>query len=82
MKILKTVKSKLLVRILSVVVIGIVAIGILGSYLNFQALRQRLSPRSRSLRFKQVHVCRTVYPDMSRSSRRLVWIRVWVRISL
>ena len=35
MKILKTVKSKLLVRILSVVVIGIVAIGILGSYLNF-----------------------------------------------
>ncbi len=42
MKILKTVKSKLLVRILSVVVIGIVAIGILGSYLNFQSTQAAL----------------------------------------
>ena len=37
MKILKTVKSKLLRRILSVVFIGITAIGILGSYLNFRS---------------------------------------------
>lgn len=34
---LKTVKGKLLVRILSVVVIGIVVIGVLGSYLNFHS---------------------------------------------
>ncbi len=37
MKTLKTVKGKLLVRILSVVIIGILAIGILGSYLNFHS---------------------------------------------
>lgn len=37
MKIQKTVKGKLLGRILSVVVIGIAAIGILGSYLNFHS---------------------------------------------
>ena len=42
MKILKTVKSKLLVRILSVVVIGIVAIGILGCYLNFRSTQAAL----------------------------------------
>lgn len=42
MKILNTVKSKLLVRILSVVVIGIVVIGILGSYLNFQSTRSTI----------------------------------------
>jgi len=39
MKILKTVKGKLLVRILLVVVIGIAVIGILGSYLNFHSTR-------------------------------------------
>ncbi len=37
MKILKTVKGKLLVRILAVVIIGVVAIGILGSYLNYRS---------------------------------------------
>ena len=42
MKILKTVKGKLLVRILSVVVIGIVAIGILGSFLNFHSTQVTL----------------------------------------
>ncbi len=42
MKILKTVKGKLLVRILSVVVIGIVVIGILGSYLNFHSTQATL----------------------------------------
>ena len=42
MKILKTVKSKLLVRILSVVVIGIIAIGIVGSYLNFHSTQATL----------------------------------------
>lgn len=42
MKILKTVKGKLLLRILSVVVIGIAAIGILGSYLNFHSTQATL----------------------------------------
>lgn len=42
MKILKTVKGKLLGRILSVVVIGIVAIGMLGSYLNFHGTQATL----------------------------------------
>lgn len=42
MKILKTVKGKLLVRILSVVVIGIVVIGVLGSYLNFHSTQTTL----------------------------------------
>lgn len=42
MKILKTVKGKLLGRILSVVVIGIVAIGMLGSYLNFRGTQATL----------------------------------------
>lgn len=42
MKILNTVKGKLLVRILSVVVIGIAAIGILGSYLNFDSTQSTL----------------------------------------
>jgi len=42
MKRLKTVKGKLLVRILSVVVIGIIAIGILGSYLNFRSTQLTL----------------------------------------
>lgn len=42
MKILKTVKGKLLGRILSVVVIGIVAIGILGSYLNLRGTQATL----------------------------------------
>lgn len=42
MKILKTVKGKLLVRILPVVIIGIVVIGILGSYLNFHSTRSTL----------------------------------------
>ena len=42
MKILKTVKGKLLVRILLVVVIGIAVIGILGSYLNFHSTRATL----------------------------------------
>lgn len=42
MKILKTVKGKLLMRILSAVVIGIVAIGILGSFLNFQSTQTTL----------------------------------------
>ena len=42
MKKLKTVKGKLLVRILSVVVIGTLAIGILGSYLNFLSTQDTL----------------------------------------
>ncbi|MBD5139204.1 MAG: HAMP domain-containing protein [Ruminococcus sp.] len=42
MNILKTVKGKLLVRILSVVVIGIVVIGILGSYLNLRSTQSTL----------------------------------------
>ena len=42
MNILKTVKSKLLRRILSVVFIGITAIGILGSYLNFRSTESTL----------------------------------------
>ncbi len=42
MKILKTVKGKLLGRILSVVVIGIVVIGMLGSYLNFHGTQATL----------------------------------------
>ena len=42
MKIQKTVKGKLLVRILSVVIIGIIAIGILGSYLNFHSTQSTL----------------------------------------
>ena len=42
MKILKTVKGKLLVRILSVVVIGIVVVGVLGSYLNFHGTQSTL----------------------------------------
>lgn len=42
MKILNTVKGKLLVRILSVVVIGIAVIGILGSYLNFHSTQSTL----------------------------------------
>lgn len=42
MKILKTVKGKLLTRILSVVVVGIVSIGILGSYLNFRSTQATL----------------------------------------
>ena len=42
MKILKTVKGKLLVRILPIVIIGIVAIGILGSYLNFHSTQATL----------------------------------------
>ena len=37
MNIYKTVKGKLLVRILSVVVIGIVKIGVLGGYLNYHS---------------------------------------------
>ncbi len=37
MKIMKTVKGKLLVRILAVVVIGTLVIGILGSYLNYHS---------------------------------------------
>ncbi|MDE6762535.1 MAG: methyl-accepting chemotaxis protein [Oscillospiraceae bacterium] len=42
MKIFKTVKGKLLGRILPVVVIGIAAIGILGSYLNFDSTQSTL----------------------------------------
>lgn len=42
MKILKTVKGKLLGRILSVIIIGIVVIGILGSYLNFHSTQATL----------------------------------------
>ncbi len=39
---LKTVKGKLLVRILSVVIIGIVVIGVLGSYLNYHSTQATL----------------------------------------
>lgn len=42
MNIFKTVKGKLLGRILSVVVIGIAVIGILGSYLNFDSTHSTL----------------------------------------
>lgn len=42
MKIQKTVKGKLLVRILLVVIIGIIAIGIIGSYLNFRSTQSAL----------------------------------------
>jgi len=42
MKILKTVKGKLLGRILFVVIIGIASIGILGSYLNFHSTQATL----------------------------------------
>ncbi len=42
MKILRTVKGKLLGRILSVVVIGIIAIGIIGSYLNYYSTQATL----------------------------------------
>ncbi len=42
MKILKTVKGKLLRRILSVVVIGFFAVGILSSYLNFRNTQSTL----------------------------------------
>ncbi|MDE7399175.1 MAG: methyl-accepting chemotaxis protein [Oscillospiraceae bacterium] len=42
MKTLKTVKGKLLWRILSVVVIGIAAIGILGGVLNFKSTQETL----------------------------------------
>ncbi len=34
---LKTVKGKLLARILSVIIIGVIAIGVLGSYLNYHS---------------------------------------------
>lgn len=42
MKILKTVKGKLLGRILSVVIIGIIMIGFLGSFLNFYSTQSTL----------------------------------------
>lgn len=42
MKISKTVKGKLLGRILPVVVIGIVTVGVLGSYLNFRGTQSTL----------------------------------------
>lgn len=42
MKILKTMKGKLLGRILPVVIIGTVVIGILGSYLNFDSTQSTL----------------------------------------
>ena len=42
MKILKTVKGKLLSRILLVVIIGIIAIGSLGSFLNFFSTQSTL----------------------------------------
>ena len=43
MKILKTVKGKLLGRILPVVVIGIILIGVLGSTLNFRSTQNTLN---------------------------------------
>jgi len=52
MKILKTVKGKLLVRILSVVVIGTVVIGILGSYLNFRSTQATLETTLSELAFQ------------------------------
>ncbi len=52
MKILKTVKGKLLVRILSVVVIGILAIGTLGSYLNIQNTLSTLETTLSELAFQ------------------------------
>lgn len=52
MKILKTVKGKLLVRILSVVVIGILAIGTLGSYLNIQSTLSTLETTLSELAFQ------------------------------
>lgn len=42
MKIQKTVKGKLLVRILSVVIIGIIAIGIVGSVMNLRSTQSTL----------------------------------------
>ncbi len=42
MRIYKTFKAKLLVRILSVVVLGVVVIGFLGSYLNFRSTQNTL----------------------------------------
>lgn len=42
MKIYKTFKAKLLVRILTVVVLGVTAIGILGSYQNFTSTQNTL----------------------------------------
>ena len=52
MKILKTVKGKLLRRILSVVFIGITVIGILGSYLNFRSTRSTLETTLSELAFQ------------------------------
>ncbi len=42
MKIYKTFKAKLLVRILTVVILGIIALGILGSYQNFQSTQNTI----------------------------------------
>ena len=52
MKILNTVKSKLLRRILSVVFIGITVIGILGSYLNFRSTVSTLETTLSELSFQ------------------------------
>ncbi len=52
MKILKTVKGKLLVRILSIIVIGITAIGILGSYLNFHSTQATLETTISEIAFQ------------------------------
>lgn len=52
MKTLKTVKGKLLWRILSVVVIGIVVIGVLGSYLNFHSTQSTLETTLSELAFQ------------------------------
>ncbi|MDE7304277.1 MAG: HAMP domain-containing protein [Oscillospiraceae bacterium] len=52
MNILKTVKSKLLRRILSVVFIGITVIGILGSYLNFRSTGSTLETTLSEIAFQ------------------------------
>lgn len=43
MRITKTVKGKLLSRILSVVILGIIAIAIIGSFLNFKSARSTIN---------------------------------------
>ncbi|MDE6746797.1 MAG: HAMP domain-containing protein [Oscillospiraceae bacterium] len=52
MKILKTVKGKLLRRILSVVFIGFTLIGILGSYLNFRSTKSTLESTLSEIAFQ------------------------------
>ncbi|MDE7360475.1 MAG: HAMP domain-containing protein [Oscillospiraceae bacterium] len=52
MKILKTVKGKLLRRILSVVFLGIAVIGFLGSYLNFRSTQSTIETTLSELAFQ------------------------------